>query len=78
MKIMIILPLLILVEDFCASATEIRRTWDPSPCDGPLNGGQRKKVSRLRVKISCHLTHEVGIPMAEIARPVRICGSLVH
>ena len=78
MKIITLPPLVILVEDFCVSASEIRLTWDPSPCDGPLNRGQRKEVSRLRVKISCHLSHELGIPTAEIVRRVRVCGSLVH
>jgi len=41
------------------------------------NGGQRRKVSRLRAKISSHLSHEMGIPMAEIARHVGVCGSAV-
>jgi len=34
-------------------------------------------VSRLRAKISSHLSHELGIPMAEIARHVGVCGSAV-
>jgi REP element-mobilizing transposase RayT len=41
------------------------------------NGGQRREVSRLRAKISFHLSHELGIPMAEIARHVGVCGSAV-
>jgi hypothetical protein len=41
------------------------------------NGGQRREVSRLRAKISWHLSHELGIPMAEIARHVGVCGSAV-
>jgi REP element-mobilizing transposase RayT len=41
------------------------------------NGGQRREVSRLRAKISSHLSHELGIPMAEIARHVGVCGSAV-
>ena len=41
------------------------------------NGGQRREVSRLRAKISSHLSHEFGIPMAEIARHVGVCGSAV-
>jgi DNA-binding MarR family transcriptional regulator len=41
------------------------------------NGGQRRGVSRLRAKISSHLSHELGIPMAEIARHVGVCGSAV-
>jgi GTP-sensing pleiotropic transcriptional regulator CodY len=31
----------------------------------------------LRAKISSHLNHELGIPMAEIARHVGVCGSAV-
>ena len=31
---------------FLCFATVIRRTWYSSPCDGPLNRGQRKEVSR--------------------------------
>ena len=27
-------PLVIVVEGFCASASEIKRTWDTSPYDG--------------------------------------------
>ena len=41
------------------------------------NGGQRREVSKLRAKISSHLSHEMGIPMAEIARHVGVCGSAV-
>ncbi len=41
------------------------------------NGGQRREVSRLRAKISSHLCHEMGIPMAEIARHVGVCGSAI-
>ncbi len=41
------------------------------------NGGQRRKVSRLRAKIAHYLSHELGIPMAEIARHVGVCGSAV-
>jgi len=39
------------------------------------NGGQRREVSRLGAKLSSHLSHEFGIPMAEIARHVGVCGS---
>jgi DNA-binding MarR family transcriptional regulator len=35
------------------------------------------EVSRLTAKISSHLSHEMGIPMAEIARLVGVCGSAV-
>jgi len=38
MKIMTLHPLVIVVEGFYASASEIRRTWDTSPCDGTGNG----------------------------------------
>jgi hypothetical protein len=41
------------------------------------NGGQRREVSRLRAKISTHLSHAMGVPMAEIARHVGVCGSAV-
>jgi len=41
------------------------------------NGGQRRGVSRLRAKICWHLSHEMGIPLAEIARQVGVCGSAV-
>ncbi|MBM4305544.1 MAG: hypothetical protein FJ123_02300, partial [Deltaproteobacteria bacterium] len=41
------------------------------------NGGQRREVSRLRAKISSYLSHEIGVPMAEIARHVGVCGSAV-
>src|SRR4030042_129092 len=34
MKIITLRPLVIGVEGFYASASEIRRTWDTSPCDG--------------------------------------------
>ena len=38
MKIITLHPLVIVVEGFYASASEIRRTWDTSPCDGTGNG----------------------------------------
>ncbi len=41
------------------------------------NGAQRREVSRLRAKISSHLSHELGIPMAEIARHAGVCASAV-
>ena len=40
-------------------------------------GGQRREVSRLRAKISSHLSHGLGIPMAEIARHTGVCASAV-
>ena len=41
------------------------------------NGGQRRKVSQLRARISYHLSRELGVPMAEIARHVGVCASAV-
>ena len=39
------------------------------------NGGKRRKVSEARAKISFQLSHEMGIPFAEIARRVGVCTS---
>jgi hypothetical protein len=41
------------------------------------NGGKRRKVSEVRSKISYRLSHEMGIPFAEIARHVGVCTSAV-
>lgn len=41
------------------------------------NGGQRKRVSRARARISYRLNREIGVPMAEIARQVGVCTSAV-
>ena len=41
------------------------------------NGGKRRKVSEARAKISFQLSHEMGIPFAEIARHVGVCTSAV-
>lgn len=41
------------------------------------NGGQRRRVSQLRTRVSYHLSRELGIPMAEIARHVGVCASAV-
>ena len=41
------------------------------------NGGKRKKVSEVRAKISYRLSHEMGIPFAEIARQMGVCTSAV-
>jgi hypothetical protein len=41
------------------------------------NGGKRRKVSEVRTKISYQLSHEMGIPFAEIARHVGLCTSAV-
>jgi len=40
------------------------------------SGGKRKKVSKVRAKISYYLSHE-GIPMAEIARRVGVSTSAI-
>ena len=39
------------------------------------NGGKRRKVSEARAKISFQLSHEMGIPFAEMARQVGVCTS---
>ena len=41
------------------------------------NGGKRKKVCRVRARIAYQLNHEMGIPLAEIARHVGVCTSAV-
>ena len=41
------------------------------------NGGQRRRVSRLRTRVAHHLSRELGIPMAEIGRHVGVCASSV-
>ena len=41
------------------------------------NGGKRRKVSQIRAKICFHLSHEMGVPFAEIARHVGVCTSAV-
>jgi REP element-mobilizing transposase RayT len=40
-------------------------------------GGKRKKVSGVRARIAYHLNHEMGVPLAEIARHVGVCTSAV-
>jgi len=40
-------------------------------------GGGRRQVSRARARISYHLSHELGIPMAEIARELGVCTSAI-
>jgi hypothetical protein len=40
-------------------------------------GGGRRRVSRARARISYHLSHEFGIPMAEIARELGVCTSAI-
>ena len=41
------------------------------------NGGKRRKVSQARARISNYLSHEMGVPLAEIARQVGVCTSAV-
>ena len=41
------------------------------------NGGQRRRVSGLRARVSYYLNHELGVAMAEIARHVGVCASAV-
>jgi hypothetical protein len=40
-------------------------------------GGRRRKISKARARIAYYLSHEAGIPMAEIARQVGVCTSAV-
>jgi REP element-mobilizing transposase RayT len=41
------------------------------------SGGKRKKVSQVRAKIAYQLNHEMGVPLAEIARQVGVCTSAI-
>jgi putative transposase len=41
------------------------------------SGGQRREISKVRAKVSYHLSHNLGIPMAEIARHLGVCTSAV-
>jgi putative transposase len=41
------------------------------------NGGKRWKVSQVRAKIAYQLNHDMGVPLAEIARHVGVCTSAV-
>ena len=40
-------------------------------------GGRSRTVSRARAEISYHLSHELGIPAAEIARHLGVCTSAI-
>lgn len=40
-------------------------------------GGGRRMASRARAKIAYHLSHESGIPMAEIAKYLGVCTSAI-
>ena len=41
------------------------------------NGGRRRRVSQARASVSYHLSHELGIPSAEIARHLGVCTSAI-
>lgn len=41
------------------------------------NGGQRRRVSKVRAGIAYYLSHELGMPMAEIARELGVCSSAI-
>jgi len=41
-------------------------------------GSQRKKVSKLRGKLSYRLSHELGMSMAEIGRYLGVCSSAIY
>jgi len=41
------------------------------------NGGRRREVSHARARISYELSHELGIPAAEIARHLGVCTSAI-
>jgi len=41
------------------------------------NGGQRRRVSKVRSQIAYCLSHELGISMAEIARNLGVCSSAI-
>jgi hypothetical protein len=41
------------------------------------NGGKRRKISQARARISYYLSHEMGVPLAEVARQVGVCTSAV-
>ena len=41
------------------------------------NGGRRRKVSRIRERISYYLSRELGMPSAEIARQLGVCTSAI-
>lgn len=40
-------------------------------------GARTRKYSRVRVKISYHLSHELGVSQAEIARQLGVCTSAI-
>jgi transposase-like protein len=40
-------------------------------------GVQTRKLSRVRAKVSYHLSHEIGVSRAEIARQLGVCTSAI-
>jgi DNA-binding MarR family transcriptional regulator len=41
------------------------------------SGGRRRGISRARAEISYYLSHELGVPAAEIARHLGVCTSSI-
>jgi len=41
------------------------------------NGRQTRRVSKVRAEIAYYLSHELGMPMAEIARDLGVCSSAI-
>jgi len=41
------------------------------------NGGRRRRISQVRAKVSYQLSHELGVPAAEIARQLGVCTSAI-
>ncbi len=44
---------------------------------GMRMGARTRKYSRVRAKISYHLSHELGVSQAEIARQLGVCTSAI-
>jgi putative transposase len=42
-----------------------------------LRGGRRRKVSKARARVACHLAREMGLPMADIARKLGVGTSAI-
>jgi len=41
------------------------------------NGGRRRKISQVRANVSYQLSHDLGVPTAEIARHLGVCTSAI-
>jgi DNA-binding MarR family transcriptional regulator len=41
------------------------------------NGGQRRRVSKVRAEIAYYLSHELGVSMAELERGLGVCSSAI-